>query len=42
VTESWDVSEDKQRLFLATDKVAAATADSMTKSLARLADAVTA
>ena len=42
VTESWDVSEDKQRLFLATDKVAAATADSMTKSLERLADAVTA
>jgi hypothetical protein len=42
VTESWDVSEDKQRLFLATDKVAAATADSMTKSLARLADAATA
>jgi Polyketide cyclase / dehydrase and lipid transport len=42
VTESWDVSEDKQRLFLATDKVAAATADSMTKSLERLAAAVTA
>jgi uncharacterized protein YndB with AHSA1/START domain len=37
VTESWDISEDKQKRFLAKDKVATATADSMTKTLERLA-----
>jgi uncharacterized protein YndB with AHSA1/START domain len=40
VTESWDISQDKQKRFLAKDKVATATADSMTKSLAHLADLV--
>jgi uncharacterized protein YndB with AHSA1/START domain len=38
VTESWDISEDKQKRFLAKDKVATATADSMTRSLEHLAD----
>jgi hypothetical protein len=36
VTESWDISQDKQKRFLAKDKVATATADSMTKTLERL------
>jgi hypothetical protein len=42
VTESWDVSQDKQKMFLAKDKMAADTAASMTKSLERLATVATA
>jgi hypothetical protein len=42
VTESWDISQDKQKRFLAKDKVATATADSMTKTLERLDVIVTA
>jgi hypothetical protein len=36
VTESWDISEDHQRLFLRHDKVAGATRDNITKSLGRI------
>jgi uncharacterized protein YndB with AHSA1/START domain len=37
VRESWDISQDRQGAFLKLGKVPAATADSMTKSLERLA-----
>lgn len=38
VHESWDISQDHQRLFLRHEKVAAATRDNLEKSLARLDD----
>lgn len=37
VTETWDISQDKQAVFLRGQKVAAATSTNMTASLARLA-----
>jgi uncharacterized protein YndB with AHSA1/START domain len=36
VRESWDISEDHQRIFLRHDKVASATRDNIVRSLARL------
>ena len=36
VRESWDISEDHQRIFLRHDKVTAATRDNITRSLARI------
>ena len=36
VRESWDISEDHQRIFLRHDKVTTATRDNITRSLARL------
>jgi uncharacterized protein YndB with AHSA1/START domain len=36
VRESWDISEDHQRIFLRHDKVTAATRDNITRSLARM------
>ena len=39
VTESWDVSQDKQKFFLEMGKLGTQTADGMTKSLERLATA---
>jgi hypothetical protein len=42
VRESWDISEDHQRLFLRHDKVAGATRANMEKSLARLEELTTA
>jgi uncharacterized protein YndB with AHSA1/START domain len=36
VRESWDISEDHQRIFLRHDKVAGATRDNITRSLARI------
>jgi hypothetical protein len=41
VTESWDISQDKQKFFLEKGKMATVTADSMSKSLERLAAAAT-
>jgi uncharacterized protein YndB with AHSA1/START domain len=38
VTESWDLSQDKQAFFLKNPKVGQATATSMSKSLDRLAE----
>jgi uncharacterized protein YndB with AHSA1/START domain len=38
VTESWDLSEDKQAFFLKSPKIGQHTAASMSKSLDRLAD----
>ncbi len=38
VTESWDISRDKQKFFLEKGKVGTQTADGMTKSLDRLAE----
>ena len=40
VTESWDISQDKQALFLKHGKVGQHTAASMTKTLDRLAETV--
>jgi hypothetical protein len=40
VTESWDISQDKQKAFLKLGKMADATAEGMTKSLERLATVV--
>jgi hypothetical protein len=40
VTETWDISQDKQRFFLKNDKMATVTADAMTKTLDRLATIV--
>ena len=37
MTESWDISEDKQAFFLRNDKVGAHTAGTMSKTLERLA-----
>ena len=37
VTESWDISKDKQSFFLKNDKVGAHTAGTMSKTLERLA-----
>jgi uncharacterized protein YndB with AHSA1/START domain len=37
VTESWDISKDKQAFFLRRGKVGSGTADAMTKTLERLA-----
>jgi uncharacterized protein YndB with AHSA1/START domain len=37
VTESWDISQDKQAFFLKAGKIGQHTADNMTKSLDRLA-----
>ncbi len=37
VTETWDISQDKQRVFLKHDKVGQQTAESMSKTLDRLA-----
>jgi uncharacterized protein YndB with AHSA1/START domain len=37
VTESWDISQDKQKFFLKMGKMPAGTADAMTKTLERLA-----
>ena len=37
VTETWDISQDKQSFFLKNGKVAEQTAGSMTKTLERLA-----
>ncbi len=42
VTESWDITQDKQKMFLSNDKVAQATSDSMTKSLEKLSALVSA
>ncbi|MGP0030984.1 MAG: SRPBCC family protein [Acidimicrobiales bacterium] len=42
VTESWDISQDKQRFFLEKGRMPAQTAEGMTKSLERLATAATA
>lgn len=42
VTESWDISRDKQRFFLEKGKMAAGTADAMSKTLERLASMATA
>jgi uncharacterized protein YndB with AHSA1/START domain len=36
VRESWDISEDHQRIFLRHDKVAGATRENITRSLARI------
>jgi uncharacterized protein YndB with AHSA1/START domain len=36
VRESWDISEDHQRIFLRHDKVAGATRDNISRSLARV------
>jgi hypothetical protein len=41
VTESWDISQDKQRFFLQLGNLHTSTADAMTKSLDRLAAAAT-
>jgi uncharacterized protein YndB with AHSA1/START domain len=41
VRESWDISEDHQRIFLRHDKVAGATRDNITRSLARLDELTT-
>jgi hypothetical protein len=38
VTESWDISQDKQALFLKHGKVGQHTATSMSKTLDRLAE----
>jgi Polyketide cyclase / dehydrase and lipid transport len=38
VTETWDISQDKQAFFLKHDKVAEQTAGSMSKTLERLAE----
>ena len=38
VTESWDLSQDKQAFFLKNQKVGQATAASMSKTLDRLAE----
>ncbi len=38
VTESWDISQDKQAFFLKSGKVAEQTAGSMSKTLERLAE----
>jgi hypothetical protein len=40
ITETWDISQDKQKLFLKNDKMATRTAEAMTKSLDRLATIV--
>ena len=39
VTETWDISQDKQRVFLKHGKVGQQTAESMSKTLDRLAQA---
>jgi uncharacterized protein YndB with AHSA1/START domain len=38
VTETWDISKDRQRIFLNRDTIASGTADAMTKTLQRLAE----
>jgi uncharacterized protein YndB with AHSA1/START domain len=40
VTESWDISQDKQGFFLKRGKLPTATAEAMTKTLERLAQIV--
>ena len=40
VTETWDISQDKQGFFLKRGKLPTATAESMSKTLERLAQAV--
>jgi uncharacterized protein YndB with AHSA1/START domain len=40
VTESWDISQDKQGFFLKLGKLPTVTAESMSKTLERLAQAV--
>jgi hypothetical protein len=41
VTETWDISQDKQKFFLKNDKMATRTAEAMTKTLERLGEVVT-
>jgi Polyketide cyclase / dehydrase and lipid transport len=41
VTESWDISQDKQKFFLGMSKVVTDATNSMTKSLERLATVAT-
>ncbi len=41
VRESWDISEDHQRVFLRHAKVTAATRDNITRSLARIEELTT-